>query len=76
MLQDFILKTVLGSKLKHLPKEQQEMLLNLIKKNPQLFKNIGEEIERRVKKGGEDQTKATMEVMKKYRQELSVLMNG
>ena len=74
MIQDFILKTVLGNKLKHLPKEQQDLLLNLVKKNPELFKKIGEEIDRRVKKGGEPQMKASMEVMKKYRSEIQALM--
>ena len=45
----------------------------LMSKNPQLFKIIGEEIERR-KKGGESEMKAAMEVMKKHRTELAALM--
>jgi DNA-binding phage protein len=45
-----------------------------VKKDPELFKKIGEEVDRRVKKGGEPQMKATMEVMKKYRAELSAIM--
>jgi hypothetical protein len=49
--------------------------MKLVKKDPELFKKIGEEVENRVKKGGEQQMKATMEVMKKYRTELSQLMN-
>ena len=48
-------------------------MTTLVTKDPQLFKKIGEEIERR-KKGGESETKAALEVMKKYRTELSVLM--
>lgn len=44
-----------------------------VEKDPELFKKIGEEIDRRVKKGGENQMKATMEVMKKYRSELAAL---
>jgi hypothetical protein len=39
------------------------------------MKKIGEEIERRTKKGGESQMKAVMEVMKKYRKELAELMS-
>ena len=56
-----------------MPADQREQMTALVSKNPQLFKAIGEEIERR-KKGGENEMKATMEVMKKHRDELSVLM--
>ena len=59
-------------KLKDVPAGQREMLMNLVQKNPDLFKKIGEEIERR-KKGGENEMKASMEVMKKYRAELAEL---
>lgn len=62
------------AKMKDVPKEQQEQIMQLVQKNPELFKKIGEEIDRRVKKGGENQMKATMEVMKKYRAELQDLM--
>jgi len=62
------------AKMKDVPKEQQEQIMALVQKNPDLFKKIGEEIDRRVKKGGENQMKATMEVMKKYRAELQDLM--
>lgn len=50
------------------------MMMTLVTKNPELFKKIGEEIERR-KKGGEGEMKASMEVMKKYRTELVTLLN-
>lgn len=60
-------------KLKDVPQAQREQMTALVTKDPQLFKKIGEEIERR-KKGGESEMKAAMEVMKKYRTELAVLM--
>ena len=59
--------------MKDVPEAQRDMMLALVEKNPELFKKIGEEIERR-KKGGESEVKAAMEVMKKYRTELSLLM--
>lgn len=59
--------------MKDVPKEQQEQLIGMIEKNPDLFKKIGDEIQHRVK-GGEDQMKASMEVMKKYQKELQELM--
>lgn len=59
--------------MRDLPEAQREQMIGLLSKDPQLMKKIGEEIERR-KKGGESEMKAAMEVMKKYRAELAVLM--
>ncbi len=71
--QSFLLNQYAKWKMKGVPKEQREQMTALVSKDPQLFKKIGEEIERR-KKGGEGEMKASMEVMKKYRPELSALM--
>ncbi len=73
-IKDFVVRQVAKQKLKNLPQGQQEQILALIEKNPELMKKIGEEIDRRVKKGGEPQMKATMEVMKKYRTELAEVL--
>ena len=72
-LQSFLIKQYAKWKLKDMPEAQREMMTELVSKDPQLFKTIGEEIERR-KKGGESETKAALEVMKKHRAELAVLM--
>lgn len=72
-VQSFLLNQYAKWKLKDVPEAQREQMTSLITKDPQLFKKIGEEIERR-KKGGEGETKAALEVMKKYRVELSALM--
>lgn len=71
-VQSFILKQAMKWKMKDVPEEQRNMIMALVEKDPNLFKNIGEEIERR-KKGGDSEMKATMEVMKKYRAELQAL---
>lgn len=72
-LQSFLLNQYAKWKLKDVPAAQREQMTEMVSKDPKLFKTIGEEIERR-KKGGESEMKATMEVMKKHRAELSVLM--
>lgn len=72
-LQSFFLNQYAKWKLKDLPEAQREQMTALVSKNPELFKKIGEEIERR-KKGGEGEMKASMEVMKKYREELQSLL--
>ncbi len=74
-IQDFFLNQAMKWKMKDVPEAQREQIMQLVKKNPELMKKIGEEIDRRVKKGGEPQMKATMEVMKKYRAELAELMS-
>ena len=72
-VQSFLLKQYAKWKLKDVPEAQREQMTEMVSKDPQLFKKIGEEIERR-KKGGESEMKASMEVMKKYRAELAQLM--
>ncbi len=72
-VQSFLLGQYAKWKLKDVPPAQREQMTALISKNPELFKKIGEEIERR-KKGGESEVKAAMDVMKKYRTELAALM--
>lgn len=72
-VQSFLINQYAKWKLKDVPEAQREQMTALVMKDPELFKKIGEEIERR-KKGGEGETKAAMEVMKKYRAELAQLM--
>ncbi|MGH7175448.1 MAG: hypothetical protein ACREGR_03775 [Minisyncoccia bacterium] len=72
-LQSFLINQYAKWKLKDLPQAQREQMTTLVSKDPELFKKIGEEIERR-KKGGESETKAALDVMKKYRAELATLM--
>lgn len=72
-IQNFLLNQAMKWKMKDVPPEQREQIMALVQKDPELFKRIGDEVEKRTK-GGEDQMKATIEVMKKYRSELAVLM--
>lgn len=72
-IQSLLLNQYAKWKMRDMPKEDRERMVALVSKNPELFKKMGEEIERR-KKGGESEMKANMEVMKKHRTELSVLM--
>ena len=60
---------MLEKQLAGMPKEQQEMIMEAVKKNPDLFKKISEETEAQVK-GGKNQMYAAFEVMKKYQKEL------
>ena len=55
------------------PEAQIDMVINMMEKNPELFKTIASEIEYKVK-SGVDQNTASMEVMKKYEAELKKLV--
>ncbi len=72
-VQDFLIRQYAKWKLKDVPEAQRDQMTAMISKDPELFKKIAEEIERR-KKGGESEMKASMEVMKKYRTELAALL--
>lgn len=73
MIKEFFMKQMLKSKLKHLPKEQQDKIIAVIEKNPDFFENIAKKIDARVKQG-KDQMAATMEVMREHQAELQKLM--
>lgn len=70
MIKEFLLKKMLKGK--GVPDEQIDPLLEMINKNPALFQKIAEEVQEKLKKGG-DQMQVTMEVMQKYQSELKNL---
>ena len=72
-MKDFMMKQVLKHKLKNLPVAQREMILGAVEKNPEFFKKIGDEIEKR-KKSGQGEMEATMQVMREHQKELQDLM--
>jgi hypothetical protein len=70
---NFIMRKMLESKMKDVPKEQQEMIFNMIEKNPDFFQKIALEVQEKTK-GGMDQTSAMMAVMKEHQDELKGMM--
>ncbi len=71
MFQNFLLKKML--RLQGVPPEQIDMFIRMMEKDPELFKKIGKEVEVKMK-NGMDKTKAGMEVMQKYQNELKKLV--
>jgi hypothetical protein len=70
MFKDLLIKKML--KRQGLSDEQINQLLEIVNKNPDLFKKIAEETQGRIK-NGEGQTEASLAVMKKYEAELKAL---
>jgi len=72
-IKDFLLRKIIKSKLKDVPEAEQERIIALVEKNPELFQKIAMEAQEKMK-GGKDQMAAMMEVMQKYQGELKELM--
>ena len=70
MFKNYSLKKMLAKQ--GIPEAQIEMFIKMMEKNPELFKTIAKEIQTKVKNGMDQQT-ASLEVMKKYEEELKKL---
>lgn len=72
-IKDFFVKQMLKAKLKNVPEAQQKVIMEMMDKNPDFFKMIGEQVEKR-KKSGQSEVEATMAVMREHQSELQKLM--
>ena len=70
MFKNFLLKKMLKGQ--GVPEEQIDMVLNMMEKDPDLFKKIAEEVQAKIK-SGQDQMSASMEVMRKYQDQIKKL---
>lgn len=71
--KNFMLKQALKAKMKNVPEAERDKLMGIMEKNPDFFKKIGEEVQRRMK-NGESEMAATMVVMRQHQAELQKLM--
>ncbi len=72
-IKNFLLKKMLKSKMKDVPEADQDKMIELIEKNPELFQKIGIEVQQKMKEG-KDQMAASMEVMQKYQDDLKKII--
>lgn len=72
-MASFGMRKMMESKLKDVPKEEQEKIIGMIENNPDFFNKIGEEVKKRTD-AGEDQMSATMAVMQQYQDELKRML--
>ena len=71
MFQNFLLKKMLRTQ--GVPEAQIDLVIKMMEKNPTLFKKIAEEIQAKTKEGMNQQS-ASLEIMKKYEEELKKLV--
>ncbi len=70
------MKKMLQRQMKDIPKEQQDVIMRAVEKNPDFFEKIAKEIEQKTKQEGKDQNSAAFEVMRKHQGELQKIMTG
>lgn len=71
--KNLLFKKTLSNQLKGMSTEQQNKIIEAVKKNPKLFEDIACEVQEKIKGGG-DQQSATLEVMMAHQKELQDLM--
>lgn len=73
MFKEFLMRKLIASKLGDMPKEQQEKIIALVTKNPELFQEIAMKIKNKMDSGA-NQLMATTTVMKEYQPQIQKLM--
>ena len=73
MFKELLMKKLIQSKLGNIPKEEQDKIVALVTKNPELFQEIAMKIKTQMD-SGKDQMKATMSVMEEYKDTIQKLM--
>ncbi len=74
-LKQYALKKVLQSQMKDAPPEQQQMILEMMEKDPSLFEKIAKEMQAELKTNGNNQMAAAMKVLPKYQQDILRVMS-
>jgi len=73
MFKEYFIKKAVEKQMKDVPKAEQEKIMELITKNPELFQKMAVEIKAEMD-NGKDQMAAVMEVGKRYQEDLKKLM--
>ena len=73
MLKNFLFKQLLKSKLKDIPKEQQDKIFAALEENPKLFEELAHAVQEKMKQG-KDQMAAVMEAAREREAELKTTL--
>ncbi len=75
MIKNFLMKQAFKIGSKNMPKDQQEMMMRIIEKKPELFEGIAKEI-KVLTDAGKPEMYASFEVMQKHQMEIAKLLQG
>ena len=73
MFKEFLLKQVVKRQMKGIPEGEIDRIVEVVGKNPEIFKKISDEIKAKVKSGRSEQA-ASMEVMRAHQAELQKIL--
>lgn len=73
MVKNFLMKQMIKRQLKGMPQDQQDLVMEMVEKNPEFFETIAKEVKAETDKGT-DQMAATMKVMRKHQAEFQKIM--
>ena len=68
-------KKLLEKQMKDVPADQQQMIMEMVENNPQLFEKISKEMQAEMKANGNNQMAAAMKVLPKYQAEIQAAMS-
>jgi hypothetical protein len=74
-MKQFAMKKLIQSQMKDVPEDQQQMILEMIEKDPQLFEKIAKEMQAELKANGNNQMAAASKVLPKYQQQIMAIMS-
>lgn len=69
------MKKMLQSQMKNVPEDQQQMIMEMMEKDPKLFEKIAKEMQAELKANGNNQMAAASKVLPKYQQEIMAIMS-
>lgn len=61
--------------MKNVPADQQQMIMEMLEKDPKLFEKIAKEMQAELKSNGNNQMAAAMKVLPKYQSEIMKVMS-
>ncbi len=74
-LKQYAIKKVVQSQMKNVPADQQEMIMQMLEKDPALFEKIAKEMQAELASNGNNQMAAAMKVLPKYQKEIMSAMS-
>ena len=74
-MKNYAMKKVLQSQMKNVPEDQQQMIMEMLEKDPALFEKIAKEMQAELKSNGNNQMAAATKVLPKYQQEIMAVMS-
>lgn len=74
-IKNFAVKKLIQSQMKNVPADQQQMIMEMLEKDPALFEKIAKEMQAELKTNGNNQMAAAMKVLPKYQNEIMKVMS-